>query len=223
MLCRKKKYNEGKIRPIISKIIDAIKANPGASTNPVYLESVLANNLPELYNPKVCANCGGSMVMYEYIFDFLDAILLLAMAKKVKENTAEAITFADANIVRVQQLPGLSLSIKCRTTIMSKLGLVSMCRAKGQRIPGMWLITKRGWAAIRGEQIPKSVIVYHNVIQDRPEELTTLSEAFKIHTDKVLAVRELHKLPKTDYRHLYEDYEPVNWVNFGEIYQGHLI
>lgn len=223
---RKEKYNEGNLKSIVDTVVDFVRANPQSIHNPVWLKAAIAHNIPALNNHKECPNCGASMVQYEFVFDCLDAVLLLAMAKDVREamNNPIGMTFTDANQVKVHHLPGLSYSIKSRTTQMSKLGLIAQCRtSNGKRIPGAWLITKRGWSAIRGEAVPKTVISWRNEIQERPGELITLSEAFKVHTDKIKDVLSRNKLPKTDYRRFFEDYEPESWVGWGEVSQGRLI
>lgn len=221
---RKEKYNEGKIGTIIDTLVAFIKANPQAATNPQWLKTALAHNYPELKNPKDCPNCGASMVQYEFVFDCLDAVLLLTMASEVMLSIKAGHSFSDANAVRIQKLPTASYAMKSRTSQMSKLGLVTQCRTKaGKRIPGLWLITKRGWAALRGEAVPKRVISWRNAIQERPEELITLSEAFKVHSDKVAEAIMLNKLPKADYRRYFSDYNPSSWAGYGETHQGRLI
>lgn len=57
-------------------------------------------------------------------------------------------------------------------------GLTTPMRdAAGKRMKGSWLITRNGWAFLRGEiELPKYVMISENTIKSRSEELVTLRQ-----------------------------------------------
>ena len=222
-----KNYNPGKIKPLVKIIASICKEIPGVMDDDDYLMAVVRHNVPELEDTEHCANCGASMLEYIFEFDCLDALLLVAMARQVRaqlEKQGKTPNFTEANAVRVQHLNTASYAMKSRTTQCSKLGLIAKFKgANGRHVPGMWLITKRGWAALRGEQVPKSVRVWRGKIEERPDEMTTISQAFQYHRDKVEAAIKRNKQPKSDYRAAISEYQPQDWYKFGDAHQGNLI
>ena len=129
-------------------------------------------------DPKKCMNCGASLAEYAFTFDYFDARLLMAMGREVLGALRKGRLFVEANMVHVQPLPDLDYTSKSRTTQCSKLGLIAKYKDEnGRQVGGTWLITKRGFAALRGEEVPGRVIVYRGVIQERPEVITTLKKA----------------------------------------------
>ena len=132
--------------------------------------------------------------------------------------------FNAANQVHIPSL-GVSHAIKCRTTQSSKLGLMTMVLgADGARIPGVWLITSRGWAALRGEPVPASVVSFRNEIQERfPDKTITLGGALQTHKEKVEAALARGINPRSDYRNEITGYDAAMWVNIHSVAQGRLI
>lgn len=219
----KKNYNPGKIWPIIKITLGLIRKNPALLDNEDYLKSTLKNNIEELNHPETCGNCGASMLEYVFEFDCLDALLLLAMGNEVKEHLNEGLNFTEANQIHVPSL-STTLAIRCRTTQCSKLGLVAKMKGKnGKQIPGVWVITKRGFDALKGHKVPRSVRVWRTRIEERTDETITLSQAFNNHKDKVEQFIKRHKLPKTDYRELFADYKKEEWYTVGPTHQGTLL
>jgi len=49
-----------------------------------------------------------------------------------------------------------------------------------------------------------------------------LSEAFKVHADKIKAAIRRNKEPKNDYRQFIDEYNPQDWVGFGGYHEGKL-
>ena len=144
------------------------------------LKMHLFNTMPELANTTICANCGASMKEYIYSIDAWDGMLLLSMAKAVRERMSSGLSFTDANQVHVPTLAA-SHAVRCRTTKASKLGLVAELRNNGKRVSGTWVITKRGWQALRGESVPAKVKVWRKHIEERFDDMTTLSSVFSIY------------------------------------------
>ena len=191
--------------------------------NDEYLKSTLKANIEELNHPEVCGNCGASMLEYIFEFDCLDALLLLTMARSVRERTKAGLSFTDANKVHVTRLE-TTLAIRCRTTQCSKLGLVAKFKGEnGRHVPGTWVITKRGFDALKGRKVPKSVRVWRGKIEERHDEMTTLAEAFAYHKEKVEQIIKNKKSPKSDHREQFADYRQEEWYTFGPTHEGTLL
>lgn len=164
--------------------------------------------------PGRCLNCGGNILEQIFTFDCLDALLLLAMGREVREQARKGRGFTEANAVHVPSLDA-SLAVRCRTTMCSKLGLVAKLKKKNRegkevQIPGTWAITSRGWAALRGERVPRKVVVWHGKIQERPDETTTLGEALRTHAEK------LRRPSRAKEEAQNTAYEPAEWAEYGK-------
>lgn len=63
---------------------------------------------------------------------------------------------------------------------MSRLRFLGLARYT-EAHSGRWFITRRGYAFLRGEEIPKFVWIFRNTIQEakRTDETTTLTQVFK--------------------------------------------
>lgn len=147
---------------------------------------------------KTCPTCGSITSPYIFTFDILDAKLLLGMARAVRANwaaQAKDAPFKAANKVHVPSLNDLTLAIRCRTTQCSKLGLIAKHRENDKQVPGTWLITARGWIALRGGAVPRQVEVFRKNIVDRPGAQTTMAAIAK----------------EAEYR-----YESGEWVEFSD-------
>lgn len=219
-----KNYNPGKIWPIIKITVGLIKENPALLDNPDYLKATLKSNIEELNHAETCGNCGASMLEYIFEFDCLDALLLLTMARRVRNALNEGVPFTEANKIRVQSLQSASYAMKSRTTQMSKLGLLAKYIGEnGRHEPGMWVITRRGFDALKGRKVPKSVRVWRGKIEERHDEKTTLAEAFAYHRSKVEDIIKKKKQPKNDYRAEFADYDQREWYTVGPVHEGTLL
>lgn len=220
----KKTYNPGKIWPIIKITLGLIRENPRLLEDEAYLKTTLKANIEELNHPETCGNCGANMLEYIFEFDCLDALLLLSMGRAVRERLEDGMEFTEANQIRVQHLEGVSYAMKSRTTQMSKLGLVAKLTGRnGKHVPGTWVITKRGFDALRGRKVPKSVRVWRGKIEERHDETITLSQAFAYHKEKVEDIIKRKKSPKNDYREAFADYYQRDWYTVGPVHEGTLL
>lgn len=169
------------------------------------------------FNKKVierCPHCNARMVKYTFQLDILDTLLLIAMGEVVRRRLEKDIPFSEANAIHVQDdlPPHRSVATKCRTTQASKLGLVAkVLKLNGKQEPGRWLITKRGWAFLRGEPVPREVTTYRNQIAERTAETITITEAMRIHRDLIERKLAKGRNPKCDYRLELADYRPSDW------------
>ena len=206
-------------------IASIVKKNPGALENTDYLIACLVNTVPSIGVQEKCFNCGASMEEYTFNFDVLDALMLIAMANVVKKNMRQwaNLGFTECNKIHVPSMTKVTYAMKSRTTQMSKLGLVAKVMMHGSvQDRGRWAITKRGWAALRGELVPKTVVSWHGKIEERPNELTTLQDALNSHIAWVEESEARHKKPRKDYRIEAREYRADEWDGFDSIYQQSL-
>ena len=162
-----------------------------------YVKATLIATYPELKDRSVCANCSASMVVNEYKADILNAVLLLKCAEQVYKNMEAGKPFTEANLVHVPSLPTTD-AVRRRSSQLAALNYLH--QPKGKKRTGYYLITTWGWAALRGDAVPKSVHVFRGEIVKRSEETTTLAEMFRTHKDKVENAIKARKTVENDYR-----------------------
>ena len=209
-------YHETKLRPLVQIIANMVAAHPELAREPERLMASLAREIPGFADQTKCVNCGASMAEYTQTLDINDALLLINMAKIVRNNRKDGRKFTDANKVRVSSAQ-IHHTQKCRTTKCSKLGLIA------QAGNSEWSITTRGWAALRGERVPSVRVTYRGEILERPENTVTFAEIFMKHQNK-MRDRERRKLSlKNDKRITFSDYEPSEWYTINDYQQGKLI
>lgn len=217
----KKSFNSGKWLVMTQIAARLVQARPELADNRDYLRATMVNQIPRLKDIERCPNCDASMMEYIFEFDCLDAVMLLNMGKEVKRRMG-LMDFTIANQVRVQELENVTYAMKSRTTQMSKLGLITQLREKGKRVPGVWVITSRGFAALKGLRVPKSVKVWRNRIESRTDETITISEAFNSHKIKVEELIKNNKQPKVDHREQFKGYRAMDWYKVGEAHKGNI-
>lgn len=218
-------YHAGKLRPFAQIIARMVQKDPKLADEPERLWAQLVIAVPKLGDKKNCPNCGGSMAEYVFEFDVLDALLLLDMAREVRKRLQQpGVDFTTANQVRVQGLNGSTYAVRSRTTQASKLGLVAKLKGKGgKHVAGTWVITARGWEALRGVPIPRYVRVWHGEILERTDEQITISDALRSHARKIDDLKARNKATKADYREAFSDYEPNEWVHVAGNHDGQLL
>lgn len=217
-----KQFREGKIK--LAEFIVQLFDHSGASPiSKELVEQELLRVFPQLANKEECPHCGASMQEYVYHFDILCGLLLLAMGKAVRARVSKGLPFTEANQVHIPSLP-VSLSVQCRTTISSKLGLVAKVKgASGRQARGVWCITERGWKALRGEAVPAMVKVWRGQIEERFEQVITLAQAFQVHREGIERAIERNKKPKRDYRTEVSQYIAGEWYDLGGAHAGNLL
>lgn len=142
-----------------------------------------------------CPTCGSIISPYIFRFDIADAQLLLAMARSIRTRfDPQKRNFTEANHVHVPTLDA-SDAVRHRTTQASKLGLVAKALKNGKHVPGTWVITARGWAALRGEPVPEMVEVFRKNITER--------------TDKTITIGQIARTAQ-------RKFEPQEWIEFSE-------
>lgn len=212
------------MRPLIQVVARMVQKDPKLADNIDYLMATLSANIPNFDDVTKCAICGANMTEYIYAFTVIDALLLLAMAKKVSKNMQTYPNFTAANAIHIPSLEDINKSSLSRQGYAGKLGLIAKLRGPNKRpIRGTWAITKRGWSALRGEPIPKSVRIFRGKILDRPEEMTTINELFKSYSTMIERKIRQGKVVKSDRRPEIQSYNPNEWIEITSINQGELL
>lgn len=160
--------------------------------------AIMYRLLPELSNKEKCPNCAASMVMREQRLHYENAGLLVHMGQIVRHNLTKIDSFTEANMVHVNKDERIPHNMRCVAGNTSDIGLIAKVKGK----PAHWLITRRGYAALRGEAVPQAVVVFRSKIVERKPETTTLDEVMRNRKRKGTATYEYD--PK-DYYHI-EDF-----------------
>lgn len=181
----RKEYDAGKIKKLWPFLVELHKNRPGVFENAEILRRNVAVPWPALDQPKHCPNCGGSMEIYIVRIDYHKAQLLLSMGEIVLKRLNDGIPFTEANAVHVVSMNATD-SIRHSTTQARTLGLIakiSTADGKHDRKKG-WLITRRGFQFLANKPVPASVQVFHNKIEERTDDTTTLSEILSSSGDR---------------------------------------
>ena len=214
-------HQANKVWPMIKVACRIVQNEPDIMEDEQRFKATLAVSLPALKDKTKCPGCDRSMKITVYEADLHDALLLLAMAREVRENIRKGIKFTEANKVHLPTLKATHATIK-RNTKCDYLGLVK--QPKNWRGTGYWLLTRWAWKALRGEQIPKAVKYWEGQLLGRSEAQTTLGEMFDKHKELVRLAIAKRKAIKADHRAQFEDYDPKEWIDFADIpTQGELI
>jgi len=186
------------------------------------VERKVKEEIPQLADKSKCPHCFASMTEYIFSFNILCGLLLFKMAQEVRSR-AEVVNFTEANQVHVPSL-NASLAVRCCTTISSKLGLVAKVNYKGSKrqVRGIWCITERGWAALRGEPVPAMVKVFRGKIEERFDKTITMSDLFRVHTDGIQNAIARNRKPRHDYRSDIDQYKESDWFRFAGFNSGKL-
>lgn len=197
---------DGKIKRLWPFLVHLHNEMPGIFDDPDKLRETVAARWIALKDPNFCPNCGSNMRAYVSTFDFHKALLLLEMANVVRQKVESGMSFTNANKVHVVSNPNLSDACRHQTTQARFLGLIAKVTDKdGKHIrEDGWLITRRGWSALRGDPVPKEVIHFNNEVIDRTDESITLKEALDSNKHSVAG----------------EIYDMETWVKFAGNIEG---
>lgn len=217
---RKTEYFGGRIRPLIESVARMVAKDPSLAESPERLHGAISHFSREgnekakgYHDASECFNCGRSMKIQVYTAAVGHAMLLLAMARQVREEVRKGVEFTKANRVHIDRLP-IATSIKKQQSQAGYLGLIHQV-AEGKH-SGYWLITAWGWKALRGEPIPRAVKYWDKKLVERSVHMTTLGEMMRTHTDKIRKQIALGKRVKgMDHRSEISGYDPIEWAEYG--------
>lgn len=210
-----KQYNPGKITPIIKVIASILREETHLFEDYDKLIERVKETIPELDNKKRCPNCTASMVQYAYNVDVMDVSLVIGMANQIRKIKKTGIDFTEANKIHIPTLQ-VSDAVRHRTTKCAKLGLVAKHKKDGKHTGGMWVITRRGFEALRGLDIPTGVIAWRGKTIEQAEETTTFAKVITGYRLKV-------KVGKEEQHHKeVVKYNQNEWIDFAGYNNGRL-
>ncbi len=207
---QRQQYNKGKFPNLWRFLVHLHKETPDAFSDDIKLKYHVSRVWPEILNNENCANCGESMMEYTHRLDFFNALLLKEMGDIVKKKMAGGMGLTEANAVHVVS-QDIHDCVRHRTTQCKTLGLIAKVKTDHDthdREKG-WLITSRGFAALRGDRVPSEVVVFRNRIEERPDSTVTLDEVFEAY--------------RGDNSNLVGDRNPMEWVNFHGNHRGEIL
>jgi hypothetical protein len=217
---KKEDYHGGRIKRLVEEVASIVSASPHLGLQEGYgiLHAILRNsgktdneNLAGYGERDHCFNCSRSMKIDEYSLGALHVLLLNSMAKQVEKEIKSGIPFTKANRVKIDDLC-LSVSTKKQNSILGYLGLITQTANCSS---GYWTITSWGWKALGGEPVSRSVKVWNKRIVERSQDMCTLSEAKRVHCDKIQAsIARGKKIKSADHRSSLALYDPIHWVEF---------
>lgn len=206
-------YYPTKVRPLVQMVARMVQKNPALADNPDLLWAHVQSSAEEFKDPSKCEGCGRSMKVSIYEADLLDALLILKMAQSVRKAMEEGKTFTEANKVHIPTL-GATQGIFKRQTKCDYLGLIK--QNENWRYTGYWCLTSWAWKALRGEEIPKAVKYWEGHILGRSKAKTTLGQMFHTHYMQVAQAIIKRSKIRSDYRSIFEDYDPNEWSGYGD-------
>lgn len=214
-------YQVSKVWPMIKVACRIVQHEPAILDDTARFKANLAVAVPELKDKTKCPGCDRNMKITVYEADLNDALLILAMAKEVRENLKKGLPFTEANKVHLPTLGASHSTIK-RNTKCDYLGFVK--QPDNWRGSGYWLLTRWAWKALRGEEVPRAVKYWEGQLLGRSDEVTTLNAMFQKHRDLIKLAIEKRKVIKADHRAIFEDYDPSEWNSYLDIpSQGRLM
>lgn len=169
----KKIYHEQEI----PKMLDVLSVMwPG---NEEYMKHLMATRLAEVYGDRwkdhtKCLNCEASMAEYTYKVTKQRLEVLKWIAARVEDGLRKGKAFTDANQVHISGMREITGSQIDQKSSMRYLNLIEKVRDEdGTHKDSLWLITRNGWALLRGDPVRHSVRVWRGKIQERSERTIT--------------------------------------------------
>lgn len=170
-----KTIEQGRIPTLIHDIVREFSTAESFDKNLTEIWLLLKAKYPDLANKEICANCTASMLADWYTIDIIDTKLMLKLRDVVYDRLERGMDFPTANRLKVVKLPNLSDTERHRTTKLRFLGQLAKVLENGKH-KGEWLITNRGFAYLRNEDVLSRVKSFRNRITERTEETTRISK-----------------------------------------------
>lgn len=173
---------------------------------PIEQQQILGKILDTIYEPdedKKCKICAANV---ERDTHTLTKVMVRALVKTAKavhyKMTVAGLGFTEANDIRYRRMPGdmkLELDEGSNWTKLHFHALVARVKEDGKAKQGRWLITRKGWAFLRGEPIPAKVTTFRGNIVDKSTEVLTIGEVLRdgAYSDTLETInREIANLPE---------------------------
>lgn len=107
-------------------------------------------------NDGKCSHCGHAINIYDYPVNKVMVAFLKKMAEMTDELQSREIDVEKVSTVNHERTQITKLRVH---------GLIAKVKdADGHHRARMWIITKKGWGFLRGEEIPRKVVIYNNQV-----------------------------------------------------------
>lgn len=128
-----------------------------------------------------CVLCQANLEKYNtgISIAMIEALIKISKAVYRKSQTRP---FTEANDINVARLPGeleLTHVERCSLTMLRHHGLIAKVKEAGKIKLGRWLITKKGWDFLRGEEVPDTVTTFRNSVIDHSITTTTIGDVLR--------------------------------------------
>lgn len=180
-------------------ILQRLTLSPVVDRGQVASEIIEAISEPD-ENGK-CLLCQANVVKYKSTINVVMTKALIKISRAVAIK-AQHKPFTEANNIYVSRIPKdieLTHAEKTNLNFVRLHGLIAKVVEDGKVQRGRWLITKRGWAYLRGEAVPATLTHFRNhVISTEPETITLLGVMYEgKYSDTIETLqRELATLPE---------------------------
>jgi hypothetical protein len=210
-MAKEKEVGQGIIGQLVKDICDAY------GLNEIEVKTRLVTKYPQLADKTKCANCEANMAVDRYNAGYGEATLLLTMAREVHKRCKAGAPFEAAQKVHIPTLDAPD-QIRHAATRASYLDLID--QPGDMRNSGYWVITARGWAALRGAPIPKAAEYFRKRLVRRSDETTTIEEMFRTHVETARRAAANRREVETGVPELVERYSPREWTEFAGYAEG---
>lgn len=124
---------------------------------------------------QLCSHCGQEIKnAHKEVLNKHKLVMLKAAAQRVMETMSNDFKKAD-----LREIMG-DHSHYANFQKLRYHGMITPVRIEGQRIKGRWLITRNGWAFLRGEiSLPAYVLVKNNHIESHAEQLVHFRDLWR--------------------------------------------
>jgi hypothetical protein len=214
---------DGNLPKVWYLMVKLHEESPEVFKTPQTLEKAARKTWQSLNDKSKCPNCTASMVSNVYRVDIMTVALIVNMANIVRDRMKNGEVLHEANQIHIPSMGYGSYAVKSRMTQAHKLGLIAKVVKDKEHIPGTWLLTKRGFEALRNEPIPAEIVVFRNQIIERPEETVRIRDVMHRWSNKRAERITANKKVGPDYTGMVKDYESKSdWIHFGTVQQGKL-
>lgn len=131
------------------------------------------SSIPEDGKKERCPHCGANMLVYypRYNGGLVSALRKLLVAVRTKQQND--VHVSDSGEVR------MTYAERANLTKLRHLGAVAHVKEEGKVKQAHWLITRRGFAFLRGEEVPAFAKTYRNKVIETTDEMTTIGEVIR--------------------------------------------
>lgn len=155
-----------------------------------------------------CTHCHHSINIYSYPINKVMVAFLRSMARATDETGSREVDVEKVSVIHHERTQITKLRVH---------GLIAKVKdADGHHRARMWLITSKGWDFLRGQEIPRKVIIYNNQVIGHSPETVTIGRI-----DGGSAEYESKGITEPEARALHDVRTPVKMTEYEAEYLGY--